>query len=167
MIEETVDTTSQEPSAWCSVKGGQTSGTLLFVIQITGIVLLLGAVVVGYARWRTGSVAHVLPYLAGERLLIEPMHLDLGDVPKGEVIERELRVFNLGSQSLKLLGSQRSCGCVAMDEFPIVIPGGADCTLKLRIGMSNKSGPFAHTIKLFSDNPGRMSVIITVTGVVL
>ena len=114
-----------------------------------------------------GSMGRVWPYLAGQRLLIEPMHLELGDVGKGKSLERELRVLNLGSKPVKLVGSQSSCGCVAMDEFPIVIPAGADYALKLKIGTSDKSGPFAHTVKFFSDAPGHMSVIVTVTGIVL
>ena len=167
MIEDALDTTSQEPSASCSARAGRRSGTLVFVIQVAAIALLLGAVVVGFARWRTGSMGRVWPYLAGQRLLIEPMHLELGDVGKGKSLERELRVLNLGSKPVKLVGSQSSCGCVAMDEFPIVIPAGADYALKLKIGTSDKSGPFAHTVKFFSDAPGHMSVIVTVTGIVL
>jgi hypothetical protein len=109
----------------------------------------------------------VWPYLAGQRLLIEPAHLDLGDVERSSVLERELRVLNVGSKPLTLLGSQRSCGCISLDEFPIVIPARADRTLRLEIGASNKSGPFAHTIKFFSNAPGHMSVVVSVTGVVL
>ena len=105
--------------------------------------------------------------LAGQRLLIEPTHLDVGAVEKASVLERELRVLNLGWKPFRLLGSQSSCGCISLDEFPIVVPAREGCTLKLEIGTSDKSGPFRHTIKFFSDTPGRISVVVPVTGIVL
>ena len=164
MIEDALDTTSQEPSASCSARAGRRSGTLVFVIQVAAIALLLGAVVVGFARWRTGSMGRVWPYLAGQRLLIEPMHLELGDVGKGESLERELRVLNLGSKPVKLLGSQNSCGCVSLDDFPIEVPGGAELSLRLGIGTPSEPSVFEHTVKLFSSERGYTTVVVTVSG---
>lgn len=167
MIEDSIETTSQEATASCSARSVRRSGTLRFVIQVAAIALLLGAALIGFARWRTGSMGRVWPYLAGQRLFIEPVPVDLGDVEKSSVLERELRVLNLGSRPLTLLGSQRSCGCISLDKFPIVVPARGGCTLKLEVGTSNKSGPFTHTIKFFSDAPGRLSVVVPVTGIVL
>ncbi len=164
MNEDALDTTSQEPSASCSAEGARGSGTLRFVIQVAAIALLLGAVVVGVTRWRTGSMGRVWPYLAGQRLLIEPTHMDLGDVEKASVHERELRVLNLGSKPLKLLGAQRSCGCISLDEFPIVVPACEEIHLPLKIGMPGKPMPFEHSVKFFSDESGGSSVVVTITG---
>ncbi len=147
--------------------GDSSSGRLLFVVQVTAITVVLASCLIGHAWWRTGSLRLVWPYMAGQRLLIEPTVVDLGNVPKGSVVQRELRVLNLGSEPLEMLGSQKSCGCISLDEFPIVIPARGDCTLKLKTGISNKPGPFGHTIKFFSDAPGHGSVVVSVTGVVL
>jgi hypothetical protein len=167
MIENSLETTSQDATASCSVKGVRRSGMLRFVIQVAAIALLLGSALIGFVRWRTGSMGRVWPYLAGQRLLIEPTHLDVGAVEKASVLERELRVLNLGWKPFRLLGSQSSCGCISLDEFPIVVPAREGCTLKLEIGTSDTSGPFRHTIKFFSDTPGRISVVVPVTGIVL
>lgn len=166
MIEESLETTSQKATASCSAKGVRRSGALRFVIRVAAIALLLGAALAGFARWRTGSMGRVWPYLAGQRVFIEPMPVDLGDVEKSSVLERELRVLNLGSRPLTLLGSQRSCGCISLDDFPIVVPARGGCTLNLEISMSNKSGPFRHTIKFFSDAPAHLSVVVPVSGIV-
>ncbi len=164
MIEDELDMASQESPASCSAEAGRRSGTLLFVIQVTAIALLLGAVVVGFARWRTGSMGLVWPYLAGQRLLVEPTHLDLGDVGRGEALERELRILNLGSKPLKLVGSQNSCGCIAMDDFPIEIAGGGKRSLRLGIGTPVEPSEFEHTVKLFSSERGYSVVVVTISG---
>lgn len=104
------------------------------------------------------------PWLRGERLLFEPTRVVLGDVPKSEIIERQLRVVNLSSHPLTLLGSQPSCGCISLDDFPIVVPPGQEHHLKLMLGTSAKTGPFEYFIKFFSDEPGYTSVVVTISG---
>ena len=145
-------------------KVAPSSRTLPRVAQVAGISVLFAAALFGFAWWRTGSVKLVRPWLRGERLLFEPTRVVLGDVPKSEIIERQLRVVNLSSHPLTLLGSQPSCGCISLDDFPIVVPPGQEHHLKLKLGTSASSGPFEHSIKFFSDEPGYTSVVVTVSG---
>jgi len=126
--------------------------------------LLIVTAVVGYARWRTESAELVLPWLQGQWLLFAETRIELGNVEKKETIERQIRVANLSAQPLTLLGSQKSCGCISMDEFPIEIQAGEDYPLQLKIGTSDKSGPFEHAIKFFMDESGHSAVTVTVTG---
>lgn len=164
MIEDALDRTSEEPSESCSTKGGRRSGPLLFAVQVAAMALLLGAALVGFARWRTGSMGLVWPYLAGQRLFVEPTHLDLGDVGKGKALQGELRVLNLGSKPLRLVGSQSSCGCIAMGEFPVEIPGRAERSLRLKISTPREPSMFEHTVKLFTSEQGYSIVLVTVSG---
>jgi len=140
--------------------------TQAFAVQVVGITLLMGAALAGYARWQTGSSNLVWPWLNGQRLLFAETQIDLGNVEQQEIMERKIRVANLSSEPLTLLGSQKSCGCIAIDEFPIA-PAGEDYQLQLKIGTSNKPGPFEHTIKFFTDESGYTSEIVTVKGVVV
>jgi len=164
MIDNSLETTSQDATASCSVKGVRRSGMLRFVIQVAAIALLLGSALIGFVRWRTGSMGRVWPYLVGQRLLIEPTDLDLGDGEREGVLERELRVLNLAPRPLMLLGAQRSCGCITLDEFPIVVPAGEERHLRLRIGMPGTPMSFEHSIRFFSDEPGGSSVVVTIRG---
>jgi hypothetical protein len=110
-------------------------------------------------------MALVGPYLAGQRLLFEPTHVVLGPIPKGtQVIEREIRVVNTASTDLRLLGSQKSCGCIALDEFPITIPAGKEQKLRLKIGMPREPVSFEHSIKFFSDDKAMSVVVVTISG---
>ncbi|NQT15988.1 MAG: hypothetical protein HQ582_24750 [Planctomycetes bacterium] len=164
MIEDAASQIAEEPPATTVVPARPR--LLPLVAQVAGITVLLGGALVGYARWRTGSMELVWPYLGGQRLLFEPTQLVLGEVAKGKVVEREVRVVNLSSGELRLLGSQNSCGRIALDEFPIVIPAGEDRHLHLKISMPRRTASFEHSIKFFSDDPGHLSAVVTVSGCV-
>lgn len=98
--------------------------------------------------------------------MFQPTRIDFGQVPPNQTLEREIRVVNLASRSVTLLGSQPSCGCISLDEFPIVIAAGKSHLLKLKIAIPSKLGSFEHFMKFFSDASGHSSVIVTVNGFV-
>ena len=136
------------------------------VAQVAGIMVLLLAAIFGYGRWRTGSFDLVWPWIAGQQLLFSPTRIELGQVGKNEILERRIRVVNVSSKPLSLLGSQKSCGCIGLDEFPIEIAPGESRELRLRIATGVTPGSFAHSIKFFFDEQGYSHVIVPVTGTI-
>jgi len=89
----------------------------------------------------------------------------IGPVPRGtQEVERELRVINTGSDAIRLLGAQKTCGCIALDEFPITVPAGKERYLRVKIGMPREPSPFEHSIKFFFDARGYSSVVVKVSG---
>lgn len=76
-----------------------------------------------------------------------------------------MRVINTGSNAIRLLGAQRSCGCIALDEFPIAVPAGEEKHLRLKIGMPREPVSFEHSIKFFSDEPGYSSIVVRIVGI--
>jgi hypothetical protein len=167
MIESAVQPVADDSGELIPAADTQTSSWRSFILQVSGIALILIGLLLGHARWRTGSMALVWPYLAGQRILFQPTHVVLGAVPKGtQVVEREIRVVNVASTDLRLLGSQKSCGCIAVDEFPIVVPAGKETGLRLKIAMPREPISFEHSIKLFSEDPVRSSAVVTISGVV-
>jgi len=165
MIETSVQPVTDESGEVISATDIRTASWRSFILQVTGITLLFIGLVVGHAFWRTGSLAFVWPYLAGQRLLFEPTHLVLSEIPKGtQVVEREIRVVNAASTDLRLLGSQKSCGCIAMDHFPITVLAGKERKLRLKIGMPREPASFEHFVKFFSDDKAASTVVVTVSG---
>jgi hypothetical protein len=162
MIEHAPRPVDDEPLPVSSMPAG--AWLLPFVLEVAAIGLLLLGAVVGYARVRTGSIALVWPYLRGERLLFEPARLALGEVPRGEIVEREVRVVNLSSGELRLLGSQKTCGCIALDDFPIKIAPGEERRLRLKIGVPREAGRLEHYVRVFSDDKRCSSIVIKVCG---
>jgi hypothetical protein len=134
------------------------------IAETLGWTAVFAALIVGWARWQTGSFSLVWPYLQGERLLFDPLHVVIDNAPAGTIVERSIRVLNRSFSDVKLVGSQPSCGCITLNEFPVVIPAGGDYTLTLKIGIPDEPGSFEHTVKLFTDAAGYGPVIALVSG---
>ncbi len=132
--------------------------------ETVGWIGLFAALFAGWAWYQTGTLSLIAPYLKGERLLFDPLHVVIDNAPAETIVERSVRVTNLASGDAKLVGSQVSCGCITLDVFPITIPVGATHDLKLKIGVPSASGPFEHTVKIFSDFEGYDSIVLTVSG---
>lgn len=134
------------------------------VAETAGWSLLFAALIVAWARWQTGAFSLVWPYLQGERLLFDPPHVVIDDAPAGAIVERTVRVLNRSSSDVKLLGSQPSCGCITLDEFPMTVEAGRVHLLHLKIGVPSEGGRFEHTVKLFSNRKGYEERVLVVSG---
>lgn len=138
-----------------------------FVIaQIVAFMAIMAIALGGFAWWWSGSLDLAWPYLLGQRLVFLPAEIECGLVPAGEVVERQIRVANLSSKPITLTGAQQSCGCITLNEFPLVVGPRQERRLDLKIGVSPKPGPFEQTIKVFSDDQGSSSVVIRVRATV-
>ena len=142
------------------------SRRLPFVAQVVAMSAFFAACMLAFACWQAGSVELVQPWLRGERLVFQPTRIDFGQVPPNQTLEREIRVVNLSSRSVTMLGSQPSCGCISLDEFPIVIAAGKSHLLKLKIAIPSKLGSFDHFIRFFSNDQNSSKTVVTVSGVV-
>lgn len=160
--QQVLDQSLEPPVAKVAAK----SRTLPFIAQVVAMSALFAVGMFGFAWWQAGSVDLVWPWLRGDRLVFEPTRIDCGDVLKSAIIEKPIRVVNLSSKPLSLLGSQESCSCITLGEFPVVIPPGKEHHLKLKIGVSQNAGPFEHSIKFFSDDRGYSTAVVTISGVV-
>ncbi len=136
---------------------------LVQFLQILALASLFAAAFVGHAWWQAGSLGHVIPYVRGEHLLFDPQSILIVNTPGNTVAERVILVSNLTSSPVTLLGSQKSCGCIAMEVFPIVVPANGAYELKLQVGVPD-TGKFDHSLKVFSDYDGYHTTLITVSG---
>ncbi len=132
--------------------------------ETVGWIGLFAALFVGWAWYQTGTLSLIAPYLKGERLLFDPLHVVIDNAPAETVVERTVHVLNRTSSPVTLLGSQPSCGCITLNRFPVEIPAGQGYELQLKVGIPSASGRFEHTIKMFTTHQGSRSYVITVSG---
>ena len=155
---------AQGAPAESGASAGKLRRALVQLAQVTVASLAMGACIIGYAYWRSGELDLVWPYLQGERLLFDPIRVVVDSQAGATITERTVQVVNLTSAKVTLIGSQQSCGCIALNEFPIVIRPGEKYALNLKIGVPAEPGSFNHTVKIFSDFSECTTTIITVAG---
>ncbi len=133
-------------------------------IQIALITLLIGCIFFGIGWWRSGGMATSFAYLQGERLIFTPANIIIENAKPGETVERTVVVKNLSSKTITLLGSQKSCGCITLNEFPIEISPGARVEIVIKINTDIDATSLENEIKIYTDHDGLSTVIINISG---
>jgi len=133
-------------------------------IQIAVLTLLIGCTFLGIGWWRSGGMATSWAYLQGERLIFTPANIIIDNAKPNEVIERTVLVRNLSNETVTLLGSQKSCGCITLNDFPIEIKPHQRYELTIKIDIPKKPEPIDNFVKVFTDLEGMASVTIKVSG---
>ena len=82
------------------------------VLLVAAVAASLLTALAGLAWWRFGSVAVGLAYLRGERLVIEPRVVELGEGRPDERRDVVIRIINLTDRPVRLLGSSATCQCI-------------------------------------------------------
>ena len=137
-----------------------------FALQVLAIATIFFALIFCYAASRTGSISYALPYLAGQRLMVEPRSVYLAGIRAGssDLTSINIRVTNFGAEDRTLTGMHRSCGCISTDEFPIIVSSGGERILKLNFSAPIIEMSFEHAVTLFTDDPEYMAFPIKVAG---
>ena len=120
-----------------------------FACTTMGFAGLILIAIFSYGTIQTGDFKLGWPWLTGQRLVFKPTQIELGTVEGEKWIETEVYVINLSKTPVKILGSQKSCGCIGVGEFPVEIPANTTHSLKIRYATLNKPGTFEHFVKYF------------------
>jgi hypothetical protein len=127
-----------------------------------GLALDLSRYVVG--RWRTSRLVCFSPIGGG--LTPSPTVVEFGEVPAGEKIHATVVAHNISWRARRLLGCQRSCACLAVDTFPMIVAPGESVELKISLMPPLEAGSFAYELKYFMDSPDKTVERVTIRGLV-
>jgi hypothetical protein len=123
---------------------------------------LVAAATLGWTLFRVHSFALVVPYLRGERLLVDTSALSLGEQKTKSVVERHIHVLNLSDSDVTLLGANRTCSCLSVDSFPITISRGEGRNVTIKSRMRNEPSEYEESVRFFTDFPDRREFGVTV-----
>jgi len=125
--------------------------TTRVTFQVLAIAIATLSLIIGWGYFQTGSATLVLPYLDGERLLVEPSTLSMAEQKAGGIVEGKFRVVNSTRGDVTLLGAEKSCTCITLDEFPLTIPRGKARELMIKVHLGTRPGEYEQSIKFFTD----------------
>jgi hypothetical protein len=115
--------------------------------------VLLGAVLCGLATWRFGSPRVALACARGDRVVVEPSLLNLGECGAGESRRLTYRIHNLSARPLGVMGGTTTCTCVATSGLPLVIEPWGTEQLIVDVSLRSRGEDFRHTVTWFMDCP--------------
>jgi hypothetical protein len=105
------------------------------------------------------------------RITLESEKLDLGEVVNGEVISRDVSVFNEGEAPLVVDAVSTSCGCTKATLEPMTILAGGVGILHLQFDSGahgpELTGELMRQVFIASNDPQRPEVVVEVSANVL
>lgn len=137
---------------------------LLRTAILSAVVLVTAA---GAVLWHYGSVGSALASLRGERYYCEPDRIHVGSMVPGSTGKVVVRVSNLSSQPLGLLGAHESCGCMVADGIPTTIPPLEARSIVVQVTAGDKEEYFEHSLTLYFDDPDRPEYRVSLHGRVI
>jgi hypothetical protein len=138
---------------------------LRFTATILALSILVFCSIIGWAYSRTGSARLIPRFLNGERLIVDPRNITLGDVRQGTTAQCSIHVVNATGAEMKLLGAQRTCACITVNDFPLSIPPSSDRELPLTLNVGERSGELDESVKFFTDYAGLQTFEVNVHAV--
>jgi len=116
---------------------------------VSGGCLLLAFVAALY--WYFGSLQLAAAYVRGERIVVLPYEVNLGECDSETLHDAVFTIRNLTGGTLRLVGSEQDCNCVTLDEAAQWIGPHESHTMALRVRVAG-SQEFVHRILLYFDD---------------
>jgi hypothetical protein len=105
------------------------------------------------------------------QIKLETAMLDLGDVVNGEIISRDLIVYNEGEAPLIIEAVSTSCGCTKATLDPMTIPAGGSGILHLEFDSGahgpELTGELMRHVFIASNDPQHPEVVLEFTANIL
>ena len=127
---------------------------------VVGIMLTSVALMGGLGAWgshRYGSCEAFVAALRGHILYVDPTDYSFGEVEGPTQRTATIRIRNLASYPVKLLGSRTDCGCVLVNGLPFELASGSVIDLTIQITASrggSSSVDFTRVVTLYTDAAG-------------
>jgi hypothetical protein len=137
------------------LKGQNARSILRTVLRTGGLIVALYCCLAVYGLYRFGSIGGLVAFIQGRHLYVEPVHALLDGLKPGEPFEALIRLQNLASGRLKVLGSHADCGCMSAQGLPLELMPGESRNLSVHL-RSPKQAPteFRTTITFYVNVAG-------------
>lgn len=97
-------------------------------------------------------------------IALETNQLDLGDVPNGQIVTREVLVSNHGDAVLLVGGVSTSCGCTSATIEPMELAPGESGTVHIELDSGAHGpelrGPLVRQVFIQSNDPDQPEVTV-------
>jgi hypothetical protein len=117
----------------------------------------------------TGQTAKA-PAAAGKAVAAPKIEIaqetkEMGTVPKGQVIETDFLIKNVGGSDLVITDARPSCGCT-VSSFDKLIKPGAEGKVHTSVDTKSFSGPISKSVLVVSNDPDRPQMNLFVKALV-
>jgi len=125
------------------------------------IAVVLGILVIWLGSWKAG-----MAWAKGHSVYVLADPVAVHDAPGGSRVVTAIRLRNVSTRPVRVLGGRSDCSCVLVEELPFDLRAGESREVRVRLTVPEKKGAsFEHSVLLFLSVPGP-PVVTTVSGTV-
>ncbi len=100
-------------------------------------------------------------------VVIDETEFDFGAMDDDVSMSHEFVFCNEGNATLKLTKGDTTCRCTVVDMEEVLIPPGESAPVKIEWTSNNEAGPYRQTATIFTNDPSRPRVTLTIQGTVM
>jgi hypothetical protein len=101
------------------------------------------------------------------KIIVKPMHYDLGNIKQGKIVTKVYRVKNEGSGKLIIKDVNATCGCTAVKPMKNELKAGESTELKVTFNSTGRMGKQEKTVYIISNDPVNSTLQITFSANIL
>ena len=128
------------------------------------VALALVGVSAGVGTLAYGSPESAVARLRGDTLYVDSDFISFGDGTAGQSLTAEVRVRNLSSSPVRLIGGTSDCSCVTTSDLPTTLAPGGDGVIPIRLKLPDNPGSFTRTASLMTDCDNQRTVWLRLGG---
>ena len=119
------------------------------------------------------TVEEYFPKLSNEDLAKAPVLtlsanvIKFGNVKAGTVLDREIKISNIGKKELIIRHAQSNCSCLTVTPGLRVLKPGQETSMKISLDTKGRTGPQNKSVTIYSTDPQNPVQRITFTTAVL
>ena len=89
--------------------------------------------------------------------------VDVGEIRVGGVAPLNVRVTNVGSRRVAIIGAEGNCGCLSASDFPVFVDPSKTASVRFNVhAFKGPTGRFTRFLRLWTDLPDGEGPIIEV-----
>jgi hypothetical protein len=127
----------------------------------SAFIVFLLAVLAAYGFYRFGSINALVAALQGRVLYVEPTRISVGTLKPSEQATVKVRLRNLTENTIKVLGSRSSCGCLVTSDLPVTLASGEVKEVSIHLtAPSGDLSEFEHTVIFYLSVAGEQPWVV-------
>jgi hypothetical protein len=125
---------------------------------------LLSTLVLGAIALYLGSAWLVVPFLRGDRYVVCPLSVDLGECEPGATPVARFTATSLSRRPCRIVGSVEQCSCLTTDKLPISLDPFKGRVISIKVFMPKVPADFSQSALLYFDDGELGTVNVRITG---
>ena len=134
---------------------------LLQTLIVTTLALAITAM---FVKLRFGRISAALGFLRGQHIVATESEKSLGEIQPGETRDVLFDVTNTTTRPLTLIGATTTCSCTVVENLPLTIPGASEQTVRVRVRIREKDGPWSEKLQLLTDDSAQPRLTLRLVG---